>query len=307
MENKYPELFKPMVFKDCGPGSFQAGMEMGKSVHGLNVHIRYGSYSKTGPMAAESGGLHKHDFDQLCLWMGADMNNLLDLGAEIEVYLGEEMERYMVTTPTAIVVPNGMPHFPAIIKSLDRKFQYMEISLAPEFKAIPVPASKNPTDSPNLSGFKLSYFYNVRRLLFMHKGPFFYGPNNREDSGGDFTSIIGGEEDFQLHLTLESIKAYPYTFGPAPHAPHVHKFEEILLFMGADCDNMNYLGAEGFCAMGKEKSMHRFNTPMAIVCPDKFPHCPCGVEKVDKPFYFMVVSCAAEHHPTPEKKSFSGK
>jgi hypothetical protein len=302
-ENKYQNLFKTLTFKDEGPGSFSQGVEMGKSNHGLNVHIHYGTYGRTGPMGGKFGGLHTHDFDQLCLWVGSDMNNLLELGAEIEVYLGEEFERYMITTPTALVIPKGVPHFPATIKSMDKKFQYMEISLAPDFSANLIPTKINPADVPSVSGFKSKYFYHVRRLLFMHKGPFFYGANNREDSGGDFTSIIAGEEDFPLHLTLESMKAFPYTFGPAPHAPHVHKFEEILLLMGADCDNLAYLGADCQCSMGKEKEVTKFNKPTAIICPEMFPHCPMSVTKIDKPFYFMVVSCAAEHHPSPKKKA----
>jgi hypothetical protein len=302
-ENKYQDLFKIMTFKDEGPGSFSQGMEMGKSFHGMNVHIHYGVYGRTGPMGGKYGGLHTHDFDQICIWYGSNIENMLELGAEIEVYMGQEFERYMITTPTAIVVPKGVPHFPANIKSLNKKFQYMEISLAPEFSATLLKTDKNAADSPNISGFKAKYFSHVRRLLFMQKGPFFYGSNNREDSGGDFTSIIGNDPNFALHLTLESMRAFPYTFGPAPHAPHVHKFEEILLFIGADANNPGYLGAEGHCSMGKEKEVTSFNKPVAIICPEMFPHCPLTVTKVDKPFYFMVISCAAEHHPTPGKKS----
>jgi hypothetical protein len=73
-------------------------------------------------------------------------------------------------------------------------------------------------------------------------------------------------------------------------------FEEILLFMGADPTNLNYLGGEAECAMGKEQEKHRFDMPMAVICPDQFPHCPLTVTRVDKPFLFMVVSCAAAHH-----------
>jgi hypothetical protein len=301
-EKKYPGLFKTLTFKGDGPGSFQQGIKMGKSYHGLNVHIQYGTYGMPGPMGGEATGLHTHDFDQLLIWMGSDMNNLLELGAEIEVYLGQEMERYMITTPTAIVAPRGFPHFPATINRMDKRFQYMEISLAPEWKATPFATDKKPSDSPALSGFRAKYFTHVKRLLFMRKGPYFYGANNPEDSGGDFTSITGEASGLDLHISLESMKKAPYTFGPAPHTPHTHKFEEILLFMGADCNNLNFLGAEGECAMGKEKEIHTFNKPTAIICPEMLPHCPLTVTKVDKPFLFMVVSCAAEHHPTPKKK-----
>jgi len=293
---KYSELMKQLTFENDGSRYYRQSVKIGKAFHGLNVHIQYGSCGETGAMGGEFSGMHIHKFDQLLLWIGSDVDNLTELGAEIELCLGEEREKHLFTVPTAVAVPKGLPHFPATIRNVDRPFQYMEISLAPEFQAISVPSDDSVPEAPLVSGFQAKYRKHIFNLPFRRKGPYFYGANNPEDSGGVISFITGKESGLDLHISYESIKNAPYTFGPAPHRPHAHKFEEILLFMGADCNNLNEVGVEGVMEMGKERVKHAFAGPTAIVCPYQLPHCPLTVTKVDKPFLFMVVSCAAEHH-----------
>ncbi len=297
-ESKYIGLIKKMSFKD-NLGSFQQGIEMGKSFHGLNVHIQYGTCSRPGAIGGGTGETHTHDFDQLLLWLGPDPDNLLELGAEIELCLGKDGERHLFTIPTAVAIPRGVPHFPATIKNLKNPFQYMEISLASEYSASPVTAKGN-AETP-LAGFMSPNRTYIHALNFLRKGPYFYGSNNAEDSGGVFMNLTGHQTGIELHVSFESIKNAPYTFGPAPHRPHVHKFEEILLFMSPNCRDLNDLDAESEIDMGKEREKHHFAGPAAVVCPEMLPHCPLTVTRVGKPFLFLVVSCAAEHHPLPEK------
>jgi hypothetical protein len=293
-ESKYTHLFKQFEFKNYGPGDFSQGVKMGKSVHGLNVYFEYGTFDKTGSLTNE--GLHVHDFDQIIFWLGSDINNMLKLGAETEIYLGKEKEKHFITVPTALAIPKGVPHFPGNILKMDKKFQYMEISLAPEYSSTPVEPDANADKTPLVSVFQSKYRQYIKRLLFMEKGPYFYGSNNREDSGGVFTSLTGEQSGLPVHISFESIGAAPYTFGPAPHRPHVHKFEEILLFMGPNADDLSYLGGEFECSMGKEKEIIKFNTTGGVVCPYMFPHCPLTVTKIKNPFFFMVLSLAAQHH-----------
>ena len=300
MPNKYSELIKKLAFKNDDSGSFEKCVKIGKSIHGLNVHIQYGTFKNPGPLNTGENGMHVHDFDQLMLCIGSDPNNLMELGAEVEVCLGKEKERHLFAAPMAIAIPKGVPHFPATIKKMDKKFQYMEISLAPEFQAAAVPSEPELPQPPLASNFQARYRAYVKPLQFMRKAPYFYGSNNPEDSGGVITTLSGHDSGLSLHVSYESIMNTPYTFGPAPHRPHVHKFEEILLFMSPDCNNLNELPVEAECSLGKEREINKISGYYCGCLPEMLPHCPLTITRVDKPFIFMVVSCAAEHHPLPK-------
>jgi hypothetical protein len=76
---------------------------------------------------------------------------------------------------------------------------------------------------------------------------------------------------------------------------HTHPEEEILVFVGLDPDNMNFLGAELELGMGKDYERHIFNKPTVAICPKGFPHLPLIVRWVDKPYGFFVICLSAEH------------
>ncbi|MFC2012569.1 hypothetical protein ACFLVU_05505 [Chloroflexota bacterium] len=54
--------------------------------------------------------------------MGADCNDLSELGAEVELILGEEREKHMITTPTVAIQPKEHPHCPLVITKLEKPF-----------------------------------------------------------------------------------------------------------------------------------------------------------------------------------------
>jgi uncharacterized RmlC-like cupin family protein len=65
---------------------------------------------------------HKHDYEEIFLFLGTDPKNTSDLGAEIEFWLGEgeEREKVVFTTSSSIYVPPGLAHFPQVWKNVKR-------------------------------------------------------------------------------------------------------------------------------------------------------------------------------------------
>ncbi len=55
---------------------------------------------------------HIHKDAELLFHIGADPKNPLDLGAEVELYLGKEMERYVITKSCVVYIPPGLIHCP---------------------------------------------------------------------------------------------------------------------------------------------------------------------------------------------------
>src|SRR5512136_908446 len=57
---------------------------------------------------------HKHDYEEIFLFLGTDPQNTSVLGAEAEFYLGQgdDLEKVVFTTSSALYVAPGVAHFP---------------------------------------------------------------------------------------------------------------------------------------------------------------------------------------------------
>ncbi len=282
---KYGHWIKPLTFKDSGPGLSRQGAEMNGKFLGYDVNIQYGAYWATGKMGQAPHGPKVSDYDQVMVWIGTDTYDMGYLGAEIELNLGEEKEKHMITTATAVAVPKGLPHLPANITRMDDRFIFLTVSLAPERKSKAATLDDRPGHQAVF--MRSEYKENVQSLAFTRNGPWHYGPNNVDTHDGAITEIHG--KDFDFHMSYESMNRAPYRFGPIPDKPHVHPYTEFLLFMGADCNDLSDLGAECEMYMGKEMEKHVITTPTIVIQPKEHAHCPLIVNKQDKPWIFAVI------------------
>ena len=130
-KTKYGEYVKSLTFNDYGPGLYRQGTEMNGEFLGYDVHLQYGTFWAAGRMGKEPAESEVHDYDRVMLWMGTDMNDPGEFGAEVELWLGEEGEKHMIASSTAVLVPKGLPHLPANVTRMDKRFIHMTISLAP--------------------------------------------------------------------------------------------------------------------------------------------------------------------------------
>lgn len=116
--------FKP------GPGNADHLTWMfGKDLEGFNVNIAWGFCSRPG-IWRRGVGAHFHPEDEIMIFLGMDPDNVGSLGAEIEVDLGKEHERYLFDKPSAISCPAGFPHAPMVTRWVDKPFAFILINLA---------------------------------------------------------------------------------------------------------------------------------------------------------------------------------
>lgn len=285
---RYDNNVVELDFRD-GPGLYRQMAEVSGEAYGLDFHVRYGTYLAGGQMGMKSYGQHKHNFNQVNFWLGTDTDNIGDLGAEVELCIGEEWEKHMITTSTAVAIPEGLPHYPAKINTIDRRFIYVEVSCSREYSEEALPPTKKKPDEIPVAGWNSRYRPNIINLAFTRKGPWSYGPTNRDDSGGHLAFIRGNNPGFDFLIMCESLKKAPYRFGPNPEKPHAHPMTEILFFVGTDTDNLGDLGGEAEIYLGKEMERYVITRPTAVVIPDKLVHCPLTITRVDRPFYLMDV------------------
>jgi hypothetical protein len=74
----------------------------------------------------------------------------------------------------------------------------------------------------------------------------------------------------------------------------VYPFDEVLVYLSADPNNMDSLGAEIEMDMGEEHERHIIDKPTAVICPAGTPHTSQVTRWVDKPFAFFAISLSGE-------------
>jgi hypothetical protein len=82
---------------------------------------------------------HKHDFPQFFCYLGSNPKNLADFDAEIEVYLGEEGEKHVITSPTILYISPGLVHCPMIYKKVNKPVLHLDIYFSPKYARISAP------------------------------------------------------------------------------------------------------------------------------------------------------------------------
>jgi hypothetical protein len=281
---KFAEYVKPMAFKDPGWGPMRPVARMDASFLEHDLIIECGTFIYPGKIGGEPYGTHVHDFDQVLFFLGGDGNNMGELNAEIELCLGEEKEKHLINTTTTVFIPRGLPHFPATVTKMDKRFYYMEISLAREYKENRVAGGPEPT---SIAGWASKYRSHVVRPAFIRKAPGGLDPNNRDDSGGTLASITSNS--FNTLIMCESLVNAPYRF-PNP-AYHTHTQPEFICFMGGDPDDPTKLGGEVELYIGAKEESERYivAVPAIWIVPATVPHCPLIVTRVDKPFIFTDI------------------
>jgi hypothetical protein len=76
---------------------------------------------------------HSHDFDQFLHFYGANSLDITDFDAEIEMSLGEEGEKHVITGPTVLHIPKNTVHCPLNFKVVNKPVIFMNVALTPQY------------------------------------------------------------------------------------------------------------------------------------------------------------------------------
>jgi hypothetical protein len=135
--NKYDHLFctrlkeKPLTDTIQSPTiSFRGASDLPGA--GINFGFRY--YVKPYKMELQS---HHHDVDEYLFFLGAQLPDLTaNFDAEIEMFLGPEYERHIITKPCILYIPRGFEHNPMDIKRVGKPLLFMPLLLSPYFNGV---------------------------------------------------------------------------------------------------------------------------------------------------------------------------
>ncbi|UCD08663.1 MAG: hypothetical protein JSU79_09920 [Dehalococcoidales bacterium] len=98
----------------------------------LNEDCSIGYHCVSEPICFERP--HAHDFVELLFFLGGDPTDIRDLGAEVEITLGEEQEKHLLTTAGVVSIPAGLTHCPIDIRNVTKPIVFLEVSLTRVYK-----------------------------------------------------------------------------------------------------------------------------------------------------------------------------
>lgn len=73
---------------------------------------------------------HMHKENEIIFLLGGDPENPYDLGAEVELCLGPEMEKHTITRSCCLHIPGGLPHGFYHINRCTRPWMFIEVQEA---------------------------------------------------------------------------------------------------------------------------------------------------------------------------------
>lgn len=102
-----------------------------KDLIGLNIRLAYNCVSEPFLMIDKA---HKHDHDQYLCFIGGNPKDIRDFGAEAELLLGEEGEKYIINKTTIVHVPAGLVHCPLNFTKVNKPVIFMDIYCGSEYE-----------------------------------------------------------------------------------------------------------------------------------------------------------------------------
>jgi hypothetical protein len=81
-------------------------------------------------------GPHAHKDAEVLAFLGIDPDDPMDLGAEIDLCMGEEMEKHTITKSTLVYIPANFVHCPISYRNVRRPFLFIQSHYAPKLTEI---------------------------------------------------------------------------------------------------------------------------------------------------------------------------
>jgi hypothetical protein len=123
-------IMKGPLYNDYEPG--WTGMSIWAHHDEFSAGISLGYHCIVTPYDVRFSHAH-NNHENLCFLSG-DPNKPGELGADVEVYLGEEKEKNTFNTPTILSMPPGLKHCPLLVHNITKPVIFLEVSVTKSFE-----------------------------------------------------------------------------------------------------------------------------------------------------------------------------
>jgi hypothetical protein len=133
-KNRYDKYFHIEPLREISTQPLLKGLEM-FDVLGANWNadctVHFSAVNKPLLLLKEP---HVHTFAEFVCFIGGDPQKARDFGAEVEMFMGKEQEKHIITKSTVVYLPPGFPHCPLEFKVVRKPVILMTISLTKEYR-----------------------------------------------------------------------------------------------------------------------------------------------------------------------------
>lgn len=296
-------------------------------LEGLPLNFAYGFCTGLGDWHPGMDP-HVHPYSEALVWVGLDPDNIEYLGSKTRYCLGKELEVHVFDKPTVVIVPSGMPHCPQttidVTSPIGYAFMIFALGADPsqtwmgdgmtdkqieQMRQARAEGGRGPTMEFAFSKRKIKV--SPETLTYSHKYDHLVKPLKLVSTSG-VTKVGPGNTDNLVWMTGTDLEGLELSFtwgiykspGVWHHGPgdsdgaHVHPTDEVLVFVGTDPSDIDYLGAEISIDMGKEHERYVFDRPTAVICPGGVPHNPVIARYVDRPYASFAIGLSSEYNTT---------
>ena len=263
-------------------------------------------------------GPHTHANDELLVFLGSNPDNIHDLGCEVEMCIGPEMERHVFTESNLVYIPAGVVHGPIRFRNLRRPFIFIQAVHAPRITEKShvelVPEGERDKmvffdfDGTQTDEEVAEQYQKIQEIANTLKA----APADEEPAG----ATAPGETKYGKYFFSElSPEKKQYKFGRLPqtlvfadddvikgchhfwalfiepqpwpeHGPHSHSDPEAMGTLGIDWNNPQVSGLEGGGDwMGTEMEYYEGTGKSGLTfMPAGVVHGPVRYGKIQRPF-----------------------
>jgi hypothetical protein len=80
---------------------------------------------------------HTHPYDELLFFVSGNPTDILDFKAEVQIALGEEWEKHVITSSSVVCIPAGLMHCPVVVTKVDEPILYGHVMPGPYSTSAP--------------------------------------------------------------------------------------------------------------------------------------------------------------------------
>jgi hypothetical protein len=240
-------------------------------VPGSNLYIELGWISAI-PEPNPHVGEHKHDYNQILMYIGSDPAQREDLYGEIEYYVGGQSLSF--DTTSALYIPKGLRHGPIIWKRVDQPILEMTIILGADKATESWSTAKGKAQKslPKKTD-------NVNYEKYLVKKPF-YQPVKRTFEKVSEPVRVYVSNDLFPGINMYVDYGWIATGAELRIGEHTHHFNEIVIHAGSDAKNPEDLGAElDYYVDGKPL---KIVTTSALYLPKGLKHGPLVWNRIER-------------------------
>ncbi len=269
-------------------------------------------------------GPHTHNADELLVMLGTDPDNITDLGCEVELCMGPEMEKHIITESTLVYVPANMVHCPIRFRNLRRPFIFIQAQLAHKLTEKPLRELVSEQERDKMVFFDFDgtqtdeevqkQYQKIQELSKMLKespegtvrdepskagstgatkyGKYFWhelSPEKKQHKFGRLPATVVFSDDDVIKGCHQFwalwITSLPWPF----HGPHTHNDPEFMVIIGTNPDDPQDAGLETEDYMGVEQEKYVTKKSNLLFMPAGFVHGPIRYKNLTRPF--IMVQC----------------